>query len=320
MTTTGTSRDVETPAPPRADQTAAQTKLTDRDKAERRLGVRLVLPAAIVMALVTIYPILYAIWLSLQRYNLRFPNDRKYVWFANYAKILSSGVFWQVFRNTIAITVVSVAIEFVLGLGLALVMHRAIFGRNVVRTSILIPYGISTVVAAFAFKFAVSPDDGGFLFKNATNPPLSNHWGSLAVIIATEVWKTTPFMALLLLAGLATVPNELVEAAKVDGASAWQRLRKVILPTMKAAVMVALLFRTLDAVRIFDTVYIQTKGANNTATLSQLGYNQLINQLNLGLGSAVSVLLFLLVVLIAFIFVKGFRTNLGTVRGERWPP
>ena len=297
--------------------TPKKRNLTDRDKAERRLAFKLVAPAVIVMALVTIYPIIYAVWLSLQRYNLRFPDDRAYVWFGNYTKILGSSVFWQVFSVTIVITVISVAIEFVLGLALALVMHRAIFGRNVVRTSILVPYGIITVVAAFAFKFAVSPDDGGFLFKNATNPPLSNHWGSLAVIIATEVWKTTPFMALLLLAGLATVPNELVEASKVDGATAWQRLRKVILPTMKAAVMVALLFRTLDAVRIFDTVYIQTKGANNTATLSQLGYNQLINQLNLGLGSAVSVLLFLLVVLIAFLFVKGFRTNLGTVKGER---
>lgn len=269
------------------------------------------------MALVTIYPIIYAIWLSLQRYNLRFPDDRKYVWFANYTKILSSDVFWTVFFTTLGITIISVVIEFVLGLAFALVMHRAIFGRNIVRTSILIPYGIITVVAAFAFRFAVSPDDGGFLFQDSSNPPLSNTAGSLAVIIATEVWKTTPFMSLLLLAGLATVPNELIEAAKVDGASAWQRLRKVILPTMKSAVMVALLFRTLDAVRIFDTVYIQTKGAQNTATLSQLGYNQLINQLNLGLGSAVSVLLFLLVVLIAFIFVKGFRTDLGSVRGER---
>jgi multiple sugar transport system permease protein len=219
--------------------------------------------------------------------------------------------------TTVVITVVTVSVELVIGFAFASVMHRIVFGRRTIRTSILIPYGIITVVAAFAFRFAVSPDDGGFLFTNSDNPPLSNHWGSLAVIILTEVWKTTPFMSLLLLAGLATVPNELIEAAKVDGASSWQRLRKVILPTMKAAVMVALLFRTLDAVRIFDTVYIQTKGANDTATLSQLGYNQLINQLNLGLGSAVSVLLFLLVVLIAFIFVKGFRTDLGAVRGER---
>jgi multiple sugar transport system permease protein len=200
-------------------------------------------------------------------------------------------------------------------MALALFMHRAIFGRNIVRTAILLPYGIITVVSAFAFQFAVSPDIGGFW--HVTSPPLAGHYSSLFVIIVTEVWKTTPFMSLLLLAGLATVPNDFIEAAKVDGANAWQRLWRVILPNMRSALLVAVLFRTLDAVRIFDTVFIQTRGGNNTQTLSQLGYNQLINQLNLGLGSAVSVLLFIIVIFIAFIFVKGFRTDLGQVRGER---
>jgi multiple sugar transport system permease protein len=200
-------------------------------------------------------------------------------------------------------------------MALALFMHRAIFGRNVVRTAILLPYGIITVVSAFAFQFAVSPNIGGFW--HLTSPPLANRGTSLVVIAITEIWKTTPFMSLLLLAGLATVPNDYVEAAKVDGANAWQRLWRVILPNMRSAVLVAVLFRTLDAVRIFDTVFIQTRGGNNTATLSQLGYNELISQLNLGLGSAVSVILFILVIIIAFIFVKGFRTDLGQVRGER---
>ena len=129
--------------------------------------------------------------------------------------------------------------------------------------------------------------------------------------------KTTPFMSLLLLAGLAIVPEELLEAAKVDGATPWQRFYKVTLPTMRAAVLVALLFRTMDAFRIFDTVFIETKGANKTETLSFLGYNQLINRVNLGVGSAVSVLLFLAVILIAVLFVKGFNADLGQVRGER---
>jgi multiple sugar transport system permease protein len=289
--------------------------LTNRDKAERRLGLRLVAPAVIIMLAVTIYPICYSIWLSIQRYNLRFPNDRKYIWFANYGKILSSTRFWDTMGNTFIIVAISVIVELVLGLALALFMHRAIFGRNLVRTAILLPYGIITVVSAFAFKFAVTPNIGGFW--HVTSPPLSNHATSLFVIILTEIWKTTPFMSLLLLAGLATVPNDYVEAAKVDGANAWQRLLRVILPNMKSAILVAVLFRTLDAVRIFDTVFIQTRGANNTQTLSQLGYNQLISQLNLGLGSAVSVILFILVILIAVIFVKGFRTDLGQVRGER---
>lgn len=287
---------------------------TDRDKAERRLGLMLVAPAVVVMIAVTLYPICYSIWLSLQKYNLRFPTDHGFVGLSNYSRVLTSGVFWDTVETTLIIAVVSVAIELVIGMGLALVMHRAIFGRRTVRTAILVPYGIITVVAAFAFYFAVSPNKGGFLGMSFT--PLNGHWSSLAVIIITEVWKTTPFMSLLLLAGLATVPEDIIEASKVDGASGTQRLFKVILPNMKSAILVALLFRTLDAVRIFDTVYIQTKGANKTATMSQLAYNQLINQLNLGLGSAVSVLLFILVVIIAVIFVKGFRTDLGQVRGE----
>lgn len=203
------------------------------------------------------------------------------------------------------------AIEFVIGLGLALVMHRAVFGRRTVRTAILIPYGIITVIAGFAFKYAVDPM-AGFIGGD----PLSSRAGSFATIILTEVWKTTPFVSLLLLAGLAGVPEELSEAAKVDGANAWQRLVRVILPNMKAAILVALLFRTLDAFRIFDTVYIETQGALKTQTLSQTAYNALITRVNLGLGSAISVVLFAFVLIIAFVFVKGFKTDLGAVRGE----
>jgi multiple sugar transport system permease protein len=312
-----TSTLAEAPVGPKTGEGGHRRKLalTDRDKAERRLGLRLVAPAVIIMLAVTIYPICYSIWLSIQRYNLRFPHDRSYVWFANYGKILSSSRFWSTMGNTFIIVAISVIAELILGMALALFMHRAIFGRNLVRTAILLPYGIITVVSAFAFQFAVSPSIGGFW--HVTSPPLDHHYTSLFVIIVTEVWKTTPFMSLLLLAGLATVPNDYVEAARVDGANAFQRLWRVILPNMRAAVLVAVLFRTLDAVRIFDTVFIQTRGANNTQTLSQLGYNQLISQLNLGLGSAVSVLLFIIVIIIAFIFVKGFRTDLGQVRGER---
>ena len=133
----------------------------------------------------------------------------------------------------------------------------------------------------------------------------------------TEVWKTTPFMALLLLAGLALVPDELHEAAKVDGASAVQRFFRITLPLMKPAIVVALLFRTLDAFRIFDTVFIQTAGANDTETVSILGYNQLINRVNLGLGSAVSVLIFVCVIIIAVVFIKGLGASTAQQRGDR---
>ena len=159
-------------------------------------------------------------------------------------------------------------------------MHRAIFGRGVVRTSVLIPYGIITVVAAFAWQFAFAPDTG-FVDTcrwSSTKAWFGGHFSSLAVIIMAEVWKTTPFMALLLLAGLTTIDDGLYEAAKVDGASAWQRFFRITLPLMKPAILVALLFRTLDAFRIFDSIFIMTRGAQNTESVSILGYNQLISR------------------------------------------
>ena len=292
-------------------------KISDRAKAERRLGWLLCAPAVIVMLLVAGYPILNAFVLSLQRADLRFPDANKFIGFDNYGTVLSSSLWWQDVFHTLIITGISVSIELVIGMLLALVMHRAIFGRGAVRTSILIPYGIVTVVAAFSWRYAWSLDSGWIpgLLGIKTDPLTQTGWSYVAVII-TEVWKTTPFMALLLLAGLALVPDELHEAAKVDGASAWQRFWRITVPLIKPAILVALLFRTLDAFRIFDSVFILTAGQNNTETVSILGYNQLLNRLNLGLGSTVSVLIFVMVVIIAAIFVKGFGTSLAQQRGE----
>ena len=221
---------------------------------------------------------------------------------------------------TLFITVCSVALELVLGMIIALVMHRAIFGRGPVRASVLIPYGIVTVVAAFTWKFAFDPTSG---FVQGLGPipedyaPLDTQGGSLLVIILAEVWKTTPFMALLLLAGLALVPDELHEAAKVDGASAVQRFFRITVPLMKPAILVALLFRTLDAFRLFDSAFIiQPGGANGTETVSILGYNVLINRVNQGLGSAISILIFIAVILIAVFFVKALGASTAQQRGE----
>jgi multiple sugar transport system permease protein len=226
--------------------------------------------------------------------------------------VLGASLWWETVFNTTVIMVVSVAIEFVLGMILALVMHHAIFGRGLVRTSVLIPYGIITVVAAFAWFFAFDPATG---FVN--NLPLvaddkawfGERFSSFVVIIFAEVWKTTPFIALLLLAGLTTIDQGLYEAARVDGASAWQRFVRITLPLMKPAIVVALLFRSLDAFRVFDSIFVMTRGAQNTQSVSILGYDQLISRLNLGLGSAVSVLIFLMVLGIAAVFVKGFGAS-----------
>jgi multiple sugar transport system permease protein len=302
---------------PSKGRRARKAPISGRAKAERKLGWMLCAPAVIVMLLVTAYPIVYAFWLSLQRYDLRRPDDTAFVGFDNYGSVLSNSLFWQDLTNTLIITVISVIVELLLGFGLAFVMHRAIYGRGLIRASSLVPYGIITVVAAFAWRFAFDPTTGfvnGLL--NTEQSWFTEQWSAYLVIIATEVWKTTPFMALLLLAGFTLVPDDLVKAAKVDGATTLQRLTKIIIPLMKPAIMVALLFRTLDAFRIFDSVFVMTRGAQNTETLSILGYNTLITRLNLGLGSAVSILIFLLVILIAALFVKGFGTNLAQQRGE----
>ena len=285
---------------------------TDRAKAERKLAWMLCAPAVIAMLIVTGYPIAYAFYLSLQRFDLRFPDDKEFVGLSNYGDVLSSSTWWSDVFNTLVITVSSVAIELVLGMIIALVMHHAIFGRGPVRAAILIPYGIVTVVAAFAWRYAFDPGTGFItdlpLVSDTANP-LGDRQGSFIVIVLTEVWKTTPFMALLLLAGLALVPDELHEAAKVDGASTVQRFFRITVPLMKPAILVALLFRTLDAFRVFDSVFIQTRGANDTETVSILGYNVLINRVNIGLGSAVSVLIFIAVILIAVLFVKGLGAS-----------
>jgi multiple sugar transport system permease protein len=292
--------------------------LTGRAREERRLGWMLCAPAVIAMLLVTGYPIAYAIFLSLQRYDLRFPDDREFVGLGNYVTVLSSSTWWTDIGNTMFITIISVAIELVLGMLIALVMHRAIFGRGPVRAAILIPYGIVTVVSAFTWRYAFDAGPGFVVnWLGLETPPLTTRSGSFFVIILAEVWKTTPFMALLLLAGLSLVPEELLKAAKVDGASAVQRFFRITLPLIMPSVLVALLFRTLDAFRVFDSVFVMTRGANETETVSILGYNTLINRVNIGLGSAVSVLIFICVIIIATAFVKGLGTSASPDGGRR---
>jgi trehalose/maltose transport system permease protein len=290
---------------------------TDRARSEEHLGWYLVAPAVVVMLLVTAYPLGKAVYLSLFNYRLTDPSAKEFVGLRNYGVVLTDGLWWQTVFTTVFITVCTVAIELVIGFALALVMHRIMIGRRLIRTSILIPYGIITVVAAYAWQYAFALDSGfvNSWFGLGDKAWFASRWSSLFVIIMAEVWKTTPFISLLLLAGLAQVPEELQEAAKVDGASTRQRFFRVTVPNMKAAIMVALLFRTLDAYRIFDTIFIMTGGANKTESVSFLTYRQTITRTELGLGSAVAVLLFLSVVLIAVGFVKGFKVDLSRVRG-----
>jgi multiple sugar transport system permease protein len=296
-------------ARPRHRNPRAKPALSQGARAERRLGWLLCSTAVVVMLAVTAYPIGYAVYLSLQRYDLRFASQQRFVGLANYATVLTDGLWWTALAITLVITVISVAVELALGMGLALIMRWALVGRGAVRTAILIPYGIVTVVAAYSWQYAWTPDTGylaGLLPSGSA--PLTGQWPAILIIILAEVWKTTPFVALLLLAGVSLVPDELLRAATVDGATRWQRFTQIMLPLMKPAILVALLFRTLDAFRIFDNIFILTAGANDTRSVSVLGYDNLFTALNLGVGSAISVLIFIVVAVIAFLFIRGFGT------------
>ncbi|MDX6738341.1 sugar ABC transporter permease [Actinocorallia sp. A-T 12471] len=285
-------------------------ELGEGQRAERRLGLWLCAPAALVMLLVAAWPVVYSVMLSFQRYDLRFPGDKAWIGLDNYATVLTSQFWWNALGVTALITVVSVAVELVLGMGIAMVMYRTLLGRGLVRTVVLIPYGIVTVAAAYGWKYAWTPGTGwlaALLPEGAA--PLTQHWPAIGVIILAEVWKTTPFMALLLMAGLALVPEDVLRAAAMDGAGPWQRFRLVTLPLMRPAIVAALLFRTLDAFRIFDNIYVLTNGAQDTSSVSMIAYHNLIGGLNLGIGSTMSVLILLTVAVVAFVFVRGLGAS-----------
>jgi multiple sugar transport system permease protein len=282
-----------------------RSALTGRARAERKLGLLLTMPAVLVMVLVAGFPIIYAFWLSLHRADLRFPQLDSWVGLHNYIYVLQSSAWWDAFENTLIIMFASLALELVLGLLIAEAMYRALYARTWIRVAVLVPYGAVTVVSAFAWSLAFNPATG-FVpqWLGLSTPPLTTRAGDFIVIILADVWKTTPFISLLMLGALALIPEDLYKAAKMDGATAMQRFWQITLPLIKPALMVALLFRALDAFRIYDAVYIITNGANNTSSVSLLGYQVLINRLDLGLGSAISILIFLCVIAIAFFFFK----------------
>ncbi len=290
---------------------------------ERRLGAAMLAPALGVIALVAAYPICYAVWLSLNEYSVITPGLSRFVGLDNYIEALGSSEFWTAMKTTILFTVISVGLELVIGIGMALVMHRAFRGRALLRAVVLVPWAILTVVTAIMWRTMFEPELG---FVNVTLSALSLPGGdivwlgeegyALGVMIFADVWKTAPFMALLVLAGLQGIPDELHDAAKVDGAGTWQRFRSITLPLLVPAIAVALIFRTLDALRVFDLPYVLTKGANGTETLSLIAQTELVTNRNTGLGSALSVLTFLTVMGISFLYIRFMGGNIRALTKE----
>jgi ABC-type sugar transport system permease subunit len=288
---------------------------------EARWGYLLLAPALLVIALVALYPLGYTLWLSFQQKIIKLPwLQSGWVGLANYRELFAEARFWQALAHTVMFTMVSVSLELALGLLAALAIHRARILIGLTRAAILLPWAIPTVVAAVMWLFLVNPAFGlipmglRLLGLPENSLVLLAHPASAwAVIIATDVWKTTPFMTLMLLAGLQVIPEELYEAAAMDGASRWQAFRHVTLPLLTPAIQVALIFRTSEAFMVFGHIYTLTGGGPGTATetLAFLNYQAILNDMRLGYGSALSVVIFLgsLAFALFYLYIMGLQVK-----------
>jgi multiple sugar transport system permease protein len=282
------------------------TRLGEWLESEKISAMILVAPSILLLLLLAVYPTFEVLRLSLRRVMPIFGID-EYVGLANYRLLWEDARFWNALGNTVYFTAVAVSIELVLGLLLALGLQRRFPGRPLVRVAILIPWAIPTVVSAKLWGWLFNPDFG--LINHLLGTTELDWMGSptLAIhaAILVDVWKTTPFVALLLLAGLQVIPEQLYKAARVDGASSWRMFREITLPLLAPAIGVTLLFRTLDAFRVFDAVFVLTGGgpANTTETLSIYAYKVLFTTLQFGYGSTLAVVTFGCVVAISSLYM-----------------
>jgi multiple sugar transport system permease protein len=297
------------PRPPGRRQTAEQ--------AERSLARKMIAPSLVLIAVVAAYPIGYAIWLSLNEYSVRTPGLSRFAGLRNYEAAITGSDFQSAFANTLIFTVSSVTLELILGLAMALAMHNAVRGKGALRTIVLVPWAVLTVVTAIMWRSIFEPSLGfvptmldALGLPGADTVWLGETGTAMAVMVFADVWKTAPFMALLILAGLQTIPNDVYDAAKVDGASTWQRFTQITLPLLKPAILVALIFRTLDALRIFDLPFVLTQGNFGTNTLSLEAYQELQQNRIIGLGSAMSVLTFIVVMAVSFLYIRFVGGNI----------
>jgi multiple sugar transport system permease protein/trehalose/maltose transport system permease protein len=279
-----------------------QTVRASRGLGERAMGRIFLAPSFAFMAVIALFPVFYAIGMSL--YRIR-GFHQEFTGIDNYVRVLTDSGFFNAVWNTLVFTVASVSLEFLIGMAFALIMHQAFFGRGVTRAVILIPWVIPTAVAAQVWRFMFDPNPG---FVNAVLGTdinwLRDPFWSMVGIISADVWKTAPFVALLLLAGLQTIPKDYYEAARVDGANALQRFWTITLPLLRPSIVVALLFRTVDALRMFDFAYVFTGYSNSLATLSVYAQRYLVRDPDLGYANALSTVTFVIVMLVGLAFIS----------------
>jgi multiple sugar transport system permease protein len=285
---------------------------------DRRLGYVMVAPVVIALLVVTAYPLVYNLWNSFHHVDYLIPPVGGFAGLSNYAKLFSDNQFVPALVRTLGFTVVSVTVEAAIGLALALALSKKFRGRAIVRAAIFIPWAVPTVVSAELWKTMFDPQSGfvNYILTELHLPLahttwLDGTWTAWTAILVADAWRNTPFMAIVLLGGLQVIPSDIYEAARIDGASAWQTFRRLTLPLLKPALMVALIFRTLSSFLIFDVVYIMTGGGPGTSTevLSYLNYQAFLSDYDFGYGGAIAVALVLMALIIAAVYVRVFRVE-----------
>jgi ABC-type sugar transport system permease subunit len=290
-----------------------------RRRGEQRLGYLLVAPAVIALLAITGFPLVYNVWNSFHTVQLADPAaGHGFSGVQNYKEMFTQPGFVADLGHTVLFTVVSVAIELVVGLALAVVLNKSFRGRGLVRAAILVPWAVPTVVSAMLWKTMVDPQAGliNYILRSLHLPGANvtwsaSTWASWGVVIAADAWKTVPLVAIILLAGLQLIPQEVYEAAQVDGASSWRTFRRITLPLLKPALMVALIFRTLGAFLVFDVIYILTGGGpgSSTETLGYLNWKAFLVDSDFGYGGAISVALVIMSLVIAYVYTRVFRPS-----------
>ena len=307
-----------------SEQRAGAGELVPAPQAERRplrallAGAVFVAPAVVLLTLVAGFPLIYNVYNSFQHLILTEPGTQHFVGFSNYWRAVTSSDFHAQFIRTVLFTMVSVTLEMLVGMMLALVMHQTFRGRGLVRAAILVPWAVPTVVSGMLWRTMFDPRSGFVNYGLAllhlpggSTTWLNGTWTAWAAILVADAWKNTPFLAILLLAGLQIIPDDIYEEAQIDGAGMFRRFSYLTLPLLKPAILVALVFRTLSSFMIFDIIYVMTNGGPGSATesLGFINVRAFREALDFGYGGAISVILLLICVLIAFIYQRVLRPS-----------
>ncbi|HEU5421301.1 MAG TPA: sugar ABC transporter permease [Streptosporangiaceae bacterium] len=288
---------------------------------DRRFGYALIFPVLLTLLAITAYPLVYNIWNSFQHDNLSLPFITGFAGLSNYRELFTDHQFVPALVHTIGFTIVSVVLETVIGLAIAVALNKPFRGRGIVRAAVFIPWAVPTVVSAELWRSMFDPQQGfvNFVLTSLHMPLahttwLDTTWTAWAAILIADAWRNTPFMAIVLLAGLQVIPSDIYEAARIDGASAWQTFRRLTLPLLKPALMVALIFRTLQSFLVFDVVYIMTGGGPGTSTsvLAYLNWKAFLVATDFGYGGAISVALVIFALVIAGVYTRTFKVEEGT--------